>query len=63
MVQEQIDKGHIQELPIRLESLSYFMVRLAESCLYSDVIIGREPNPQEVEEACTAARILLGDRP
>lgn len=60
MVQEQVDQGHLSNLPMPVETLSYFMVRLAESCLYSDVIIGRQPDLKEVENACTAVRILLG---
>lgn len=60
MVQEQVDLGHLKDLPMPVETLSYFMVRLAESCLYSDVIIGRKPDLKEVENACTAVRILLG---
>lgn len=63
MIQDQIDKGYLEKPPMRVESLSYFMVRLAESCLYSDVIIGREPNIEEVEEACLAVKILLGGKP
>ncbi|MCK7546265.1 QsdR family transcriptional regulator [Marinobacter bryozoorum] len=63
MIQDQVDKGCLEKPPMRVESLSYFMVRLAESCLYSDVIIGREPNIQEVEEACLAVKILLGGKP
>ncbi len=63
MIQDQIDKGYLESPPMRVESLSYFMVRLAESCLYSDVIIGREPNTEEVEEACLAVKILLGGKP
>lgn len=63
MIQDQVDKGCLEKPPMRVESLSYFMVRLAESCLYSDVIIGREPNIQEVEEACLAVKILLGGEP
>lgn len=63
MIQDQIDKGYLERPPMRVESLSYFMVRLAESCLYSDVIIGREPNIEEVEEACLAVKILLGGKP
>jgi hypothetical protein len=36
------------------------MVRLAESCLYSDIINGREPREEELEDACTAVRVMLG---
>lgn len=63
MIQQQIDKGYLEKPAMRVESLSYFMVRLAESCLYSDVILGRKPNIEEVEEACLAVRILLGSKP
>jgi len=61
MLAEQVQAGHIDP-PMRLESLSYFMIRLAESCLYSDIIAGREPRDEELEDACTAVRILLGGK-
>lgn len=57
----QIASGHINP-PLNVNSLSYFMVRLAESCLYSDIINGREPRDEELEDACTAVRILLGGK-
>ncbi|ENO14883.2 transcriptional regulator [Marinobacter nanhaiticus D15-8W] len=60
---EQIDGGYLKQPAMKTESLSYFMVRLAESCLYSDVICGREPQEEELEEACKAVRILLGGQP
>ncbi|WP_202980269.1 QsdR family transcriptional regulator [Marinobacter fonticola] len=63
MLWEQIDAGHLKQPAMKTESLSYFMVRLAESCLYSDVICGREPQEEELEEACKAVRILLGGQP
>lgn len=47
---------------MNIQSLSYFMVRIAESCLYSDIIGGREPRDEELEDACTAVRILLGGK-
>ncbi|MAA65870.1 MAG: transcriptional regulator [Alteromonadaceae bacterium] len=59
LLRSEQDKGRLK-LPMKLESLSYFMVRLAESCLYSDVICGREPQLEELEESCKAVRILLG---
>ncbi|WP_420390136.1 QsdR family transcriptional regulator [Marinobacter sp.] len=59
ILKEQVAAGFIQP-PMNLESLSYFMVRLAESCLYADIIGGREPRDEELEDACTAVRILLG---
>lgn len=60
-LKDQVAQGHISP-PMRVESLSYFMVRLAESCLYSDIINGREPRDEELEDACTAVRILLGGK-
>ncbi|WP_111493338.1 MULTISPECIES: QsdR family transcriptional regulator [Marinobacter] len=62
MLWEQIDAGHLARPPMKTESLSYFMVRLAESCLYSDVICGREPREAELDDACQAVRILLGGK-
>ncbi len=61
MLEKQVQAGHIDP-PMRVQSLSYFMIRLAESCLYSDIIAGREPRDEELEDACTAVRILLGGR-
>lgn len=61
ILREQVAAGHIHP-PMNLESLSYFMVRLAESCLYADIIGGREPRDEELEDACTAVRILLGGK-
>ena len=58
-LREQIANGHLRP-PLNTDSLSYFMVRLAESCLYSDIIGGREPRQEELEDACKAVRIMLG---
>lgn len=58
-LREQVADGHLRP-PLNTDSLSYFMVRLAESCLYSDIIGGREPRQEELEDACKAVRILLG---
>ncbi|WP_235937664.1 QsdR family transcriptional regulator [Marinobacter caseinilyticus] len=60
-LREQIAEGHLRP-PMKTDSLSYFMVRLAESCLYSDVICDREPREEELEDACKAVRILLGGK-
>ncbi|AOY89227.1 transcriptional regulator [Marinobacter salinus] len=60
-LREQAASGYINP-PMNIDSLSYFMVRLAESCLYSDIIGGREPRDEELEDACTAVRILLGGK-
>ncbi len=61
MLKDQVAAGHIKP-PMNIFSLSYFMIRLAESCLYSDIIAGREPREAELEDACTAVRILLGGK-
>ncbi|WP_292275442.1 QsdR family transcriptional regulator [Marinobacter sp.] len=60
-LKDQVASGYIDP-PMNINSLSYFMVRLAESCLYSDIIGGREPRAEELEDACTAVRILLGGK-
>ncbi|SFM46687.1 QsdR family transcriptional regulator [Marinobacter pelagius] len=60
-LKDQVAQGKINP-PLSVDSLSYFMVRLAESCLYSDIIGGREPRDEELEDACTAVRILLGGK-
>lgn len=60
-LRDQVAAGHLNP-PMNIESLSYFMVRLAEACLYSDVICGRAPRDEELEDACTAVRILLGGK-
>jgi len=60
-LRDQIASGHINP-PLNVNSLSYFMVRLAESCLYSDIINGHEPQDDDLEDACTAVRILLGGK-
>lgn len=62
VLEAQLAGGGIKP-PMGVASLSYFMVRLAESCLYSDIICGREPLEQELDDACTAVRILLGGQP
>ena len=61
LLKDQVARGHITP-PMNIESLSYFMIRLAESCLYSDILGGREPRDEELEDACTAVRILLGGK-
>ncbi|SFL98327.1 QsdR family transcriptional regulator [Marinobacter zhejiangensis] len=61
-LRDQVQRGKIDP-PLSIDSLSYFMVRLAESCLYSDIICGREPQEAELEDACTAVRVMLGGKP
>lgn len=59
ILQDQFQRGLIHP-PMSIDSLSYFMVRLAESFLYSDIVCDREPMEKELDDACTAVRILLG---
>lgn len=59
ILQDQVDRGQLTPA-MGIGSLAYFIVRLAESCLYSDIISGRPPRDEELEDACTAVRILLG---
>ncbi len=62
LLKDEVRAGHLSP-PMNIQSLSYFMVRIAESCLYSDIIGGREPpRDEELEDACTAVRILLGGK-
>lgn len=58
-LKEQATAGYINP-PMNIESLSSFMVQLADSCLYNDIIGKREPKNEELEGACTAVQILLG---
>ena len=61
LLKDEIRAGHLSP-PMNVQSLSYFMIRIAESCLYSDIIGGHEPREDELEDGCTAVRILLGGR-
>ncbi len=61
LLKDQVARGRITP-PMNIDSLSLFMVRLAESCLYSDILGGQEPRDEELEDACTAVRILLGGK-
>jgi len=61
LLQQQIKERRIKP-PLSVESLSYFMVRLGESCIYSEMISGIKPDARQLEEACIAIRILLGGK-
>lgn len=55
MLEEQVEAGHCDP-SLGVEDLAYVMVRIVESCLYSDQITGRQPN---VNATCEAIRILV----
>jgi len=61
LLKDEVRAGHLSP-PMNIQSLSYFMIRIAESCVYSDLIGGHEPREDELEDACTAVRILLGGK-
>jgi len=57
LLQEQVDKGAL-DTPADLGDLAYVIIRIGESFLYSDVIIGSEP---DAKKAGQMVRLLLGD--
>lgn len=57
MLEDEVARGAL-ETPADLGDLAYVIVRIADSFLYSDVIIGSEPN---VAKAGQMVRLLLGD--
>lgn len=59
LLREQTQAGHI-EPALDTEDLAYVMVRIFESCLYSDQIAGRKPN---IAVTSDAIRILVAARP
>lgn len=59
MLAEQVDAGTL-EPALDLDSLSYLIVRIIESFMYSDLIAGAEP---DTSKATVAIRILLHARP
>ena len=61
LLQEQIKARRVKP-PLSVDSLSYFMVRLGESCIYSEMISGVKPDARQLEEACIAIHILLGGK-
>ncbi len=58
LLEEQVEKGAL-DTPADLDDLAYVIIRIGESFLYSDLIIGSEPN---VAKAGQMVRLLLGDR-
>jgi len=59
MLEEQAAAGHITPA-LDMDDLAYVIVRIVESCLYSDQITGRQPN---VPAACKSIHILLAATP
>jgi AcrR family transcriptional regulator len=59
LLDEQIEAGEL-EPALDVETLSYLMVRVSESFIYSDLITGSEP---DTEKADQAIRLLLGVGP
>ena len=57
LLEEQVKLGAL-ETPADLGDLAYVIIRIGESFLYSDVIIGSEP---DVAKAGQMVRLLLGD--
>lgn len=62
LLQREVDRGHIKPY-MSINSMSYFMVRIGESCTFSEMILDQEPDLEQLEDACTAVRILLGGKP
>jgi hypothetical protein len=62
LLELQVAAGDIQPT-MNIDSLSYFMIRIGESCTLSEMIIGQEPDLARLEDACSAVRILLGGNP
>jgi AcrR family transcriptional regulator len=59
LLAEQVETGRFAPA-LDLDTLSYLMVRIAESFLYSDLITGSEP---DVDKAVEVVRILLHASP
>ena len=61
LLKQETDKG-LMHPSMNIDSLSYFMCRIGESCIFSEMILGQEPDLDQLEDACNAVRILLGGR-
>src|SRR4051794_24284680 len=57
LLADEVERGTLQT-SVDLDDLAYVIVRIAESFLYSDLIIGREPDLAKAE---LMIRMLLGD--
>ena len=58
LLEEQVDAGKLNPA-LDLDTLSYLMVRVSESFLYSDLITGSEP---DTEKGVEVVRLLLAAR-
>ena len=58
LLEEQIEAGRLKPA-LDIETLSYLMVRVSESFLYSDLITGSEP---DTEKGVEVVRLLLAAR-
>ena len=58
LLREHAEAGHIAPA-LSIEDLAYAIVRIVESCLYSDQITGRKPN---IAVTCEVIRILVAAR-
>lgn len=61
LLKQEAEKGSIHPA-MNIDSLSFFMCRIGNSCVFSEMILGHEPELDQLEDACTAVRILLGGR-
>lgn len=61
LLSNEVQKGTLKP-SMNIDSLSYFMVRIGESCTYSEMITGQESDMAQLEDACTAIHILLGGK-
>lgn len=59
LLEDQVQKGQLTPA-LEIESLALLIIRMTESFVYSDLIVGREP---AVDEACKAIFILAGGTP
>jgi len=59
LLEDQVQKGYLSP-PLAIESLALLLIRMNESFVYSDLIVGREP---AIDEACKAICILAGGTP
>jgi AcrR family transcriptional regulator len=50
LIQREVDAGYL-DAPMPLPDLAYLVVRILESFLYSDLIIGETPDPAKVGQA------------
>lgn len=56
LIEDQVQKGHLTPA-LTTDSLALLIIRMTESFVYSDLIVGREP---AIDEACKAIYILAG---